>query len=57
MTLVLGILLYGEPWNGNTIAGAGLMLVSVILVSRTAEVESLPVRDSGFVKNIDKHNQ
>ncbi|WP_303867291.1 DMT family transporter [Acetobacterium wieringae] len=33
VTLILGVVLYGEPWNGNTIVGAGLMLVSVILVS------------------------
>jgi drug/metabolite transporter (DMT)-like permease len=45
VTLVMGILLYGEPWNGNTVAGAGLMLVSVILVSRTADSEPLSVRD------------
>lgn len=45
VTLVLGILLYSEPWNGNTIAGAGLMLVAVILVSRTADADSLSIRD------------
>jgi drug/metabolite transporter (DMT)-like permease len=45
VTLVMGILLYGEPWNGNTVAGAGLMLASVILVSRTADSEPLSVRD------------
>lgn len=35
VTLILGIVIYGEPWNGNTVAGAVLMLFSVILVSRT----------------------
>ncbi|WP_373483373.1 DMT family transporter [Acetobacterium sp.] len=45
VTLILGILLYGEPWNGNTVAGAGLMLVAVILVSRNANTDSLSVRD------------
>ncbi|WP_311135963.1 hypothetical protein [Acetobacterium malicum] len=34
---MLSILFFGEPWNGNTVAGAVLMLVAVILVSRTAE--------------------
>ncbi|WP_373486216.1 DMT family transporter [Acetobacterium malicum] len=37
VTLILSILFFGEPWNGNTVAGAVLMLVAVILVSRTAE--------------------
>lgn len=39
VTLVLGIFLFKEPWNGNTIAGAVLMLISVILVSRTSDSE------------------
>ncbi|WP_145972722.1 DMT family transporter [Acetobacterium woodii] len=39
VTLVLGIVLYGEPWNGNTVFGALLMLVSVILVSRTSDID------------------
>lgn len=39
VTLVLGIVLYGEPWNGNTVTGALLMLVSVILVSRTSDID------------------
>jgi len=39
VTLVLGIILFKEPWNGNTILGAVLMLISVILVSRTSDSE------------------
>lgn len=39
VTLVLGIILFKESWNGNTIAGAVLMLISVILVSRTSDSE------------------
>lgn len=37
VALILGIILYGEPWNGNTVVGAVLMLFSVILVSRTSD--------------------
>jgi len=41
VTLILSILFFDEPWNGNTLAGAVLMLVAVILVSRTAETNRL----------------
>ncbi|MGV8907040.1 MAG: DMT family transporter [Acetobacterium sp.] len=39
VTLILGIILFEEPWNGNTVAGAVLMLISVILISRTSNSE------------------
>lgn len=44
VTLILGVVLYGEPWNGNTIVGAGLMLVSVILVSWRTDPDPLTIR-------------
>lgn len=37
VTLILGIVLYGEPWNGNTVVGAACMLFSLILVSRSSD--------------------
>ncbi|WP_083439402.1 DMT family transporter [Acetobacterium bakii] len=37
VTLILGIVLFHEPWNGNTVGGAILMLISVILVSRSSD--------------------
>lgn len=37
VTLILGIILFHEPWNGNTVTGAILMLISVILVSRSSD--------------------
>lgn len=37
VTLTLSIVFLGEQWNGNTVAGAALMLIAVILISRTAE--------------------
>ncbi len=43
VTLILGVVLYGEPWNGNTIFGAGLMLVSVILVSWRMDPDPLSI--------------
>lgn len=38
VTLILSILFFSEPWNENTIVGAVLMLVAVILISRTANI-------------------
>lgn len=43
VTLILGVVLYGEPYNGNTIVGAGLMLVSVILVSWRTDPDPLSI--------------
>jgi len=37
VSLILSIIFFNEPWNGNTLAGAVLMLIAVILVSRTAD--------------------
>lgn len=37
VTLILGILMFGESWNMNTVLGSLLMLISVILVSTASD--------------------